>query len=113
MNRPTRKTLFGAALCLALAVLFSCKTKAADAAQNFDLACAVASAAEVVLSGPGSDERETAFRMHWFYMGRLSGRDDGTYWYAIIQGDLARLKEKAKNAELYGECLVLATKHIS
>lgn len=54
-----------------------------------------------------------AFQIHWFYLGRLSGRDDGTYWYAVIQGKLAEMKDKAKNADFYGECLVFAGKHIS
>ena len=114
MNRPTRNTLFGGiTLCLVIIGFHTCQAKSAGAPQDFDLACAVASAAEVVASRPESDARQTAFQMHWFYIGRLSGRDDGTYWYAIIQGDLARLKEKARNADLYGECLILATKHIS
>lgn len=112
MKRPTRNTLF-ACLCLALSICYPFRAEADGPAQDFDLACAITSAAEIVAALSGTDQRQFAFQIHWFYLGRLSGRDDGTYWYAVVQGKLALLKEKARNPVFYGECLVFATKQIS
>ena len=93
--------------------LLAGSAQAAGTAQDFDLACAVTSAAEVVSTPGGSEARDLAFKVHWFYLGRLSGRDDNTYWYAVVQGKLAQLKDKARNPDLYGECLAFAAKQIS
>lgn len=93
--------------------LLAGSAQAAGTAQDFDLACAVTSAAEVVSTPSGSEAREFALHVHWFYLGRLSGRDSNTYWYAVVQGKLAELKDRAKNPDFYGECLVFATKQIS
>jgi len=99
--------------CLIPMALLASSAQATGTAQDFDLACAVTSAAEVVSTPSGSEAREFAFRIHWFYVGRLSGRDDNTYWFAVVQGKLAQLKDKARNSDLYGECLVFAAKQIS
>jgi hypothetical protein len=80
--------------------------------QDFDLACAVVSAAEVATTAPGSAERNTAFQIQFFYLGRLSGRDDQTYWSAVIKGRIAELKAKAKAPDLYGRCAEFVTKKI-
>jgi hypothetical protein len=47
-----------------------------------------------------------------FYLGRLSGRDDRTYWAAVVKGRLAEPKTKAKAPDLYGSCAVFVTKNI-
>ena len=99
--------------CLIPMALLASSAHAAGTPQDFDLACAVTSAAEAVSTPSGSEAREFALRAHWFYLGRLSGRDDNTYWNAVIQGKLAELKDRAKNSDLYGECLVFAAKQIS
>jgi hypothetical protein len=80
--------------------------------QDFDLACAVVSAAEVATTRPGSDERNAAFQIQFFYLGRLSGRDDRTYWAAVVKGRLAELKAKAKSTDLYGSCAEFVTRKI-
>jgi hypothetical protein len=80
--------------------------------QDFDLACAVVSAAEVATTRAGSSERNTAFQIQFFYLGRLSGCDDQTYWSAVIKGRLAELRAKAKAPDLYGSCAEFVTKKI-
>jgi hypothetical protein len=99
------------ALCIALA---SWEVRQARAAtdQGFDLACAVVSAAEIATTAPGSAERNAAFQIQFFYLGRLSGRDDRTYWAAVVKGRLAELKAKAKSTDLYGSCAEFVTKKI-
>jgi hypothetical protein len=99
------------ALCAALA---GCEVPQAQAAtdQDFDLACAVVSAAEIATTAAGSPERNAAFQIQFFYLGRLSGRDDRTYWAAVVKGRLAELKTKAKSADLYGSCVEFVTKKI-
>jgi hypothetical protein len=100
---------------VALAVALACwevpKSYAATD-QDFDLACAVVSAAEVATTRPGSDERSAAFQIQFFYLGRLSGRDDQTYWSAVIKGRIAQLKAKAKAPDLYSSCAEFVTKKI-
>jgi hypothetical protein len=100
---------------VALAVALACwEVPQAHAAsdQDFDLACAVVSAAEIATSRVGSDERNAAFQIQFFYLGRLSGRDDQTYWSAVIKGRIAELKAKAKAPDLYGRCAEFVTKKI-
>jgi hypothetical protein len=80
--------------------------------QDFDLACAVVSAAEVATTKVGSEERNAAFQIQFFYLGRLSGRDDQTYWSAVVKGRIAQLKAKAKAPDLYGSCAEFVTKKI-
>ncbi len=78
--------------------------------KDFDLACAVVSAAEIATTRPGSPERNTAFQVQFFYLGRLSGRDDATNWAAVVKGRLAELKSKAP--DLYGTCAEFVAKKI-
>jgi hypothetical protein len=73
--------------------------------QNFDLACAVAASAEIATTKPGTEERNTAFTVNVFFLGRLSGRDMFTSWSAVVKGRIAELREKAKSAETYGLCM--------
>jgi hypothetical protein len=80
--------------------------------QDFDLACAVVSAAEIATTKAGSDEQNMALQIQFFYLGRLSGRDDRTYWAAVVKGRLAELKTKAKAPYLYGSCAAFVTKNI-
>ena len=45
-----------------------------------------------------------------FYLGRLSGRDDKTFWAMVIKGRLAELRENPKAKELlYGKCMEFYT----
>lgn len=80
--------------------------------QDFDLACAVVSAAEIATTAVGSEERNTAFQIQFFYLGRLSGRDDRIYWAAVVKGRLAELRSKAKAPDLYSSCAEFVTKKI-
>ena len=80
--------------------------------QDFDFACAVVSAAEIATTKAGSDEQNMALQIQFFYLGRLSGRDDRTYWAAVVKGRLAELKTKAKAPDLYGSCAAFVTKNI-
>ena len=50
------------------------------------------------------------FQIQFFYLGRLSGRDDRTYWAAVVKGRLAELKTKAKALDLSGSCAEFVTK---
>jgi hypothetical protein len=84
----------------------------AAADQDFDLACAVVSGAEIATNKPGSAERNMALDISFFYLGRLSGRDDRTYWTAVVNGRLAELKTKAKAPDLFGACAEFFTKKI-
>jgi hypothetical protein len=80
--------------------------------EDFDLACAITSAAEVATTEKGTDERNFAFQIQFFYLGRLSGRDSKTYWSAVVKGKVAELREKAKSPEMYGRCLDFVTKQL-
>lgn len=112
MNRPTRHTLFGAVLCVAVAVFYGCRARAAGTDQDFDMACAVTAAAEIATHGEGSTERSTAFMVSMYFLGRLSGRDGRTYWSAVVKGRVAELREKSKSEETYGRCLDFLSKQL-
>ncbi|MDB5603542.1 MAG: hypothetical protein JWP25_442 [Bradyrhizobium sp.] len=85
---------------------------AAGADQDFDMACAVTSAAEVATTKPGTDERNFALLLNYYFLGRLSGRDGKTYWSAVIKGKIAELRERAKSPDMYGRCLDFLTKQL-
>jgi len=106
MNRATKIALIGTML---IAPLFSARS-ATD--QDFDLACAVAAAAEVATTKVGSEERQFAFQVNFYYLGRLGGRDSKTYWSAVVKGKIAELREKSKSPEIYGRCLDFLTKQL-
>jgi hypothetical protein len=79
-------------------------------AKDFDLACAVTASAVVASSPKGAVERDAAMWLWSFYLGRLSGRDDKTFWAMVIKGRLAELREKPIPKELlYGKCMEFYT----
>ena len=79
-------------------------------AKDFDLACAVTASAVVASSPKGTAERDAAMWLWSFYLGRLSGRDDKTFWAMVIKGRLAELRENPKSKELlYGKCMEFYT----
>lgn len=80
--------------------------------KDFDLACAITAAAEVATTTPGSDERNAAMQVNFYYLGRLSGRDSSTYWSAVVKGKIAELRERSKSSEMYGRCLDFLTKQL-
>jgi hypothetical protein len=102
------------AISCILAFVAGMASRPADAtsAQDFDLTCAVVSAAEIATSDEGSAERNTAMQIQMFYLGRLSGRDDQTYWAAVVKGRIAELKTRSKSPDLYGRCAEFITKKI-
>lgn len=112
MNRPVCNTLFGATVCLAIAGFYGCKAKAAGTDQDFDMACAITSAAEIATTSPGSDARNAALQTNFYYLGRLSGRDSNTYWSAVVKGKIAEIRDKAKSPDMYGRCLDFLTKQL-
>jgi hypothetical protein len=97
--------VFVASIC---ALLVGSSTAVAQdiSVKDFDLACAVAASA-VVASGPkGAVERDAAVWLWSFYLGRLSGRDDKTFWAMVIKGRLAELRDKPRSKELLsGKCM--------
>ena len=89
---------------LVLLVLTSASANAADD-KDFDLACAVTSAAEVGSNPQDSEVGRMAFLINTFFLGRLSGRDPNFYWAAIVSGKLAGLKEGARSAAMFSSCI--------
>jgi hypothetical protein len=110
MNRPTKITLMSMVTVLIAAVWVSFAQSATD--QDFDLACAVTAAAEVATTAVGTDERNAAFTVNVYFLGRLSGRDSKTYWSAVVKGKIAELREKSKSPEMYGRCMDFLTKQL-
>jgi hypothetical protein len=110
-NNPKMRILGIVTLAVALACWEIPQSHAATD-QDFDLACAVVSAAEIATTRVGSEERNAALQIQFFYLGRLSGRDDQTYWSAVVKGRIAQLKAKAKAPDLYGSCAEFVTKMI-
>lgn len=77
--------------------------------QDFDLACAITSAAEMATTQAGSPDRTAAQQINFYFLGRLSGRDSKTFWSAVVKGKIAELREKSKSAEMYGRCVQFVT----
>jgi hypothetical protein len=77
--------------------------------KDFDLACAVAAAADIGVSQNEQNipRRDVAVRMFIFYLGRLSGRDDSKDWNAIAWGRVAELPQQARSSEILDRCLGL------
>jgi hypothetical protein len=97
--------VFVASIC---ALLVGSSTAVAQdiPAKDFDLACAVTASAVVASSPKGAVERDAAMWLWSFYLGRLSGRDDKTFWAMVIKGRLAELRENPKANELLnGKCM--------
>jgi hypothetical protein len=64
------------------------------------------------VSGPNTAERNIALLVNSFYLGRLSGRDDKTYWKGVVVERLAELKDKALPKGGYANCLDFYTEKI-
>jgi hypothetical protein len=101
-----------AAALVTILSIMPASASARSGVESFDLVCAIASAAQVTVSPEGSEARTYAFHIHWFYLGRLSARDDTTNWHMIVAGRLAELKTKAVMPDMYGECLTFASNKI-
>lgn len=86
---------------------------AAGTDKDFDMACAVTSAAEVATTQPGSEARAAALLVNYYFLGRLSGRDGKTLWSAVVTGRLAELRERSKSPEMYGKCLDFLTNFLT
>jgi hypothetical protein len=95
--------IFVASICM---LLVSGVAVAQDiTAKDFDLACAVTASAEIATTQKGTKERDAAFTVFTFYLGRLSARDDKTFWGAVVKGRIAEMREKAKSESVYGRCM--------
>lgn len=88
-----------------ICVLFLSGAAGAQTARDFDLSCAVVASAEIATTEKGTRERDAAFAVWSFYLGRLTARDDKTYWGAVIKGRIAELRESAKSQDLYTSCM--------
>lgn len=108
LERTGRRTL----VCAAIVVAVGASAKERSGPEAFDLVCAIASAAQATQTVNGSEAWNIALNTHWFYLGRLSGRDDTTNWFMVVTGRLAELKDKAKMPEMYGDCLKFASSKI-
>ena len=111
MNRPTRTIFTGFGICL-VSALWLTFAKAASGDQEFDMACAVSSAAEVGVNGMAGEAGQAAFLVNVYYLGRLSGRDSQTYWSAVVKGKVAELRQKARSPDMYGRCMDFMTKQL-
>jgi hypothetical protein len=113
MKRPIMRSV----LCLAVGFFLIAVDVAALAQsppgnlspKDFDLACAVAAAADIGVSQNEQNiqRRDVAVRMFIFYLGRLSGRDDSKDWNAIAWGRVAELPQQARSSEILDRCLGL------
>lgn len=113
MTRAMKHLLATTAVLMAIAACWvSPDAKAAAGERDFDLACAIVSAAEIGTTAVGSEEQRAALQIQMFYLGRLSARDNQTHWKTVISGRLAELREKAKSPDLYGRCLGFVTEQI-
>jgi hypothetical protein len=82
-------------------------------AKDFDLACATAASAEMATAKPNSEEWQYMFTVVAFYLGRLSGRDDRTYWYTDVKGRIAEMHERAKSDEMMQRCIEFFSQKVS
>ena len=95
---------------IALPTVALCQT---FAPKDFDLACAMASTAEMATAPKESDAWNSAFALTSFYLGRLSGRDDRTNWTAVVKGRIAELKEKSKSEDMVNKCVDFYSKKLN
>lgn len=102
MNLSTRIAFIGATIVIAVAAWITMARAATD--KDFDLACAVVTAAEAGIEANSPADRNTAVTMNIYFLGRLSGRDSGTYWYGVVVGKVSELKERARSPEILGRC---------
>jgi hypothetical protein len=72
--------------------------------QDLDLSCAIASGAEMGANPKGSAEQSAATMIFAFYLGRLTARDDKTYWNDVIRGRIAEMRERARSMTIYTRC---------
>jgi hypothetical protein len=72
--------------------------------QDLDLSCAIASGAEMGANPKGSAEQSAATMIFAFYLGRLTARDDKTYWNDVIRGRIAEMRERARSMAIYTRC---------
>ena len=72
--------------------------------QDLDLSCAIASGAEIGANPKGSAEQSAATEIFAFYLGRLTARDDKTYWNDVIRGRIAGMRERARSMTIYTRC---------
>ena len=73
--------------------------------KDFDLSCAITSRAEMGANPKGSVEQSAALMTFTFYLGRLTARDEKTYWNDVIKGSVAELREKARLENVYTSCM--------
>ena len=72
--------------------------------QDLDLSCAIASGAEMGANPKDSAEENAASLIFAFYLGRLTARDDKTYWNDVIRGRIAEMRERARSMTIYTRC---------
>jgi len=91
-----------ALLIAAAALLWAVTAQAQSDKSDFDLVCAITTAAQM-----NQDEQRAAATMpaHSFYIGRLSVRDDRTNWTIVVASHLVEKQWAAPSPQLLGKCL--------
>jgi hypothetical protein len=70
--------------------------------KDFDLACAVAAGAALRTM---PNFKETGFTIYIFFLGRLSGREDGPDWSTIVADRVTDTKGKEPSASVLDACV--------
>jgi hypothetical protein len=87
---------------VAVSFLWAVTAQAQSDRSDFDLACAITTAAQM-----NQDEQRAAATMpaHSSYIGRLTVRDEHTNWTIVIASRLAENRGAAPSSQLLGKCL--------
>lgn len=93
------------ALIVSICLLFLGGAASAQTDKDFDLACAITASAEMATTQTGTRELDAAVAVFTFYLGRLTARDDKTFWATVVKGRIAELREQAKSQSLYHTCM--------
>ena len=101
----TRFAMLAGCLALAVCTLLAVSARAQSVTEEFDLSCAITSGAEMGAKPQGSAEQTAAVMVFTFYLGRLTARDEKTYWNDVIKGRVAELREKARLENVYTSCM--------
>jgi hypothetical protein len=106
----TRGNMRQIGLCTLAPLLFVASLRAESlqaqslSQKDLDLSCAIASGAEMGANPKGTPEQSAATMIFAFYLGRLTARDDKTYWNDMIRGRIAEMRERARSMTIYTRC---------
>jgi hypothetical protein len=89
-------------LVVAASFLWAVSAQAQSDKSNFDLVCAITTAAQM---NQGEQIAAATMPAHSFYIGRLSARDDHTNWAIVIAGHLSEKEWATPSPQSLGKCL--------